>query len=47
MGIVLKPREESLNRKGKGKALPPSGHVVFVDGREECECSIGSRLRVY
>jgi hypothetical protein len=37
MGIVLKPRDESSNsRKGKGKAAP-SGHVIFVDGREECE----------
>jgi U3 small nucleolar RNA-associated protein 11 len=37
MGIVLKPRDESSSsRKGKGKAAP-SGHVIFVDGREECE----------
>ena len=37
MGIVLKPRgETSSQRKGKGKAAP-SGHVIFVDGREECE----------
>jgi U3 small nucleolar RNA-associated protein 11 len=38
MGIVLKPREESSGRKGKGKATPPSGHVIFVEGREECKC---------
>jgi U3 small nucleolar RNA-associated protein 11 len=38
MGIVLKPRNESSSRKGKGKAAP-SGHVIFVDGREECESS--------
>ena len=37
MGIVLKPRDEgSTSRKGKGKAVP-SGHVIFVDGRDECE----------
>jgi hypothetical protein len=38
MGIVLKPRDEaSSSRKGKGKATVPSGHVIFVDGREQCE----------
>lgn len=38
MGIVLRPSEESKKRKGKGKAREmPAGHVVFVDGREECE----------
>jgi hypothetical protein len=43
MGIVLKPRDESSSsRKGKGKAAP-SGHVIFVDGREECESSTLSR----
>ena len=37
MGIILKPRDEgSSSRKGKGKAVP-SGHVIFVDGRDECE----------
>lgn len=40
MGIVLRPTEDSVKRKGKGKALPPSGHVIFVDGREECECNV-------
>jgi hypothetical protein len=41
MGIVLKPSEESRKRKGKGKAREmPSGHVVFVDDRAECECSV-------
>jgi U3 small nucleolar RNA-associated protein 11 len=36
MGIILKPRgETSSQRKGKGK-VAPSGHVIFVDGREEC-----------
>lgn len=39
MGVVLKPRDEqSSKRKGKGKAAP-SGHVIFVDGREECKLS--------
>jgi len=43
MGIVLKPRDESSSsRKGKGKAAP-SGHVIFVDGREECESSTLTR----
>jgi hypothetical protein len=43
MGIVLKPRDESSSsRKGKGKAAP-SGHVIFVDGREECESTTFTR----
>jgi hypothetical protein len=37
MGVILKPRDEqSSKRKGKGKAAP-SGHVIFVDGREQCK----------
>lgn len=36
MGVVLRTQEENRTRKGKAKALPPSGHVIFVEGREEC-----------
>lgn len=36
MGVVLQAQEDNRTRKGKAKALPPSGHVIFVEGREEC-----------
>lgn len=37
MGVILKPRDSAVNaRQGKAKASP-TGHVLFFDGREECE----------
>jgi hypothetical protein len=47
MGVILQPRDQAASslRKGKGKATGlPTGHVVFADGRDECESEICSRL---
>ncbi|ORX35706.1 small-subunit processome [Kockovaella imperatae] len=45
MGVVLQPREsQSSKRKGKGRA-PPTGHVLFADGRDEFEAESSTALR--
>jgi U3 small nucleolar RNA-associated protein 11 len=39
MGVVINPQASRTGKgkgKGKGKA-PQQGHVVFADGKEECE----------
>jgi U3 small nucleolar RNA-associated protein 11 len=36
MGVVINPQASTRKGKGKGKA-PQQGHVVFADGKEECE----------
>lgn len=37
MGVIIRPENGSGRKnKGKGKAVE-GGHVVFADGREECE----------
>lgn len=35
MGVIIRPTGSS--RKGKAKEVPPEGHVVFVDSKEDCE----------
>ncbi|WWC70004.1 uncharacterized protein I206_103948 [Kwoniella pini CBS 10737] len=35
MGIIIKPQDETIKRKGKGKTSV--GHVVFANGKEEFE----------
>lgn len=35
MGVVIRP--DQTKRKGKARA-PAQGHVVFAEGKQECEC---------
>jgi hypothetical protein len=41
MGVVVRPGEHAVRSKKKGKEVA-SGHVVFVDAREECESAENS-----
>lgn len=43
MGVIVRPGSPAKSKKGKGKETA-TGHVVFVDAKEDCE-STGSRIR--
>jgi len=41
MGVIVRPGSPTKSKKGKGKAKEAAtGHVVFVDAKEDCKSSL-------